>query len=72
MSVKYETTCDKCGREIKNETGCYNSGYALHRYSAKIMLWGVGAARYKGGQRIDLCNTCYEKFVDFLERDDEE
>ncbi len=60
MSQKTEVFCDRCGREITD--------YDIKISSAKIHLWGVGEPRSYGGQRIDLCVECYNRFVDFLER----
>ena len=34
---------------------------------AKIDLWGVGQRRTDAPQRIDLCERCYQKFVNYLE-----
>ena len=58
--MKKETiTCDKCGAEIVT----FQSKYA----SAKLELWAVGENRYTPGQRIDLCECCFNKFIAFLE-----
>ena len=59
MSRKTEVLCDRCGREIP--------GYDIKISSARIDIWGVGIPRSYHGQRIDLCEECYEKFVAFLE-----
>ena len=59
MSSKIEVLCDRCGKEILS--------YDIKISSAKIHLWGVGEHRTSPGQRIDLCEECYEKFVAFLE-----
>lgn len=67
-----EIICDRCGKRIVNTKGCYNENYALRDDSARITLWGVGEPRGAAGQRIDLCVECYEKFVNFLERDNEQ
>ena len=67
MAQKTEIVCDRCGKEIINPAVCYCPTYALKNYSAKITLWDVGEPRSNGGRRIDLCPTCYERFVDFLE-----
>ena len=60
MAQKVEITCDRCGIEILRY-------YDIKNASAKIQLWAVGEYRTSGGQRIDLCLECYEKFVTFLE-----
>ena len=67
MSQKASVVCDKCGRDIVNPNKYFSSNHKLFKYSAKITLWGVGVERYQNGQRIDLCEGCYEKFIDFLE-----
>lgn len=59
MSRKTEVYCDRCGREITD--------YDIKISSARIDLWGIGVPRSYGGQRIDLCQECYEKFVSFME-----
>ena len=59
MSRKTEIICDRCGREIID--------YDIKMSSARIDLWAVGVPRIYGGQRIDLCEECYQKFVDFME-----
>lgn len=60
MSQKTEYICDRCGKEIE--------WFDVKRASAKIQLYGPGEYRAGPGQRIDLCQECYEKFVNFLER----
>ena len=35
--------------------------------TAKITLWGVGESKPGAGQRIDLCEECYNEFVNFME-----
>lgn len=59
MSQKVEIMCDRCGKEI--------IGYDIKISSAKIHLWSVGELRTSSGQRIDLCEECFEKFINFLE-----
>lgn len=57
MSKKTSIICDLCGEEIIGT-----------RYdSAQIRLFTPGEYRGCGGQRIDLCLMCYERFVTFLE-----
>ena len=65
--ISKSMTCDKCGRNIVNDKGCYNENYALRDSSAKITLWGVGEPRSSFGQRIDLCQGCFVSFVNWLE-----
>lgn len=52
-------TCNKCGKEI--------GSYSLKDESAKILLNSPGEYRGVGGQRIDLCIECFDKFISFLE-----
>lgn len=59
MSRKTEVLCDRCGREIP--------GYDIKISSARIDLWAPGVLRSYRGQRIDLCEDCYEELVGFLE-----
>lgn len=57
MSKQTIIICDVCGQEIVGT-----------RYdSAQIRLFTPGEYRGAGGQRIDMCIKCYEKFVGFLE-----
>ena len=60
MSAKTEIICDRCGKEI--------TSYDIKISSAKMHLWGVEENRTSPGQRIDLCEECYEDFLVFLER----
>lgn len=55
--------CDRCGVNKEMITGD-----AVISSFAQIKLWGVGQKRTDSPQRIDLCEECYSKFVDFLER----
>ena len=59
MSRKTEVLCDRCGKEI--------SSYDIKISSARIDLWSPGVPRSYGGQRIDLCEDCFEEFTCFLE-----
>lgn len=60
--TKTEVICNRCGkqREIRTKNDIIIS-------FAKIDLWQVRQHRTEAPQRIDLCEECYEKFVDFLE-----
>lgn len=62
MSRKTEVICDRCGAEITD--------YDIKISSARIDIWGLGVPRSYPGQRIDLCTECYQKFVDFMEGDE--
>ena len=59
MSRKESVICDVCGSEI--------SPYCTKEESAQIRLFAPNEYRGVGGQRIDLCLMCFERFVDFLE-----
>lgn len=59
MGRKIELVCDKCGMEI--------NAYNQKEEAAKLVLWGIGVNRYNEGQRIDLCEDCYEKFIEMYE-----
>lgn len=59
MSSKKEITCDKCGKKIPEWCAKY--------YSARMRLWSVNENRTTYGQRIDLCDSCFELFIEFLE-----
>ena len=63
MSKKTEIVCDRCGKEIND--------WDIKRSSARIDLWGLGELRGSPGQRIDLCQSCYEKFVVFLDGEED-
>ena len=60
--TKHEVMCDRCGKKIEIRT----KNDIIVSF-AKIDLWRVGQHRTDAPQRIDLCETCYEKFVDYLE-----
>lgn len=60
MSRRTEVICDRCGKEIID--------YDIKISSARLDIWGLGVPRSYSGQRIDLCQECYEQFVDFMER----
>ncbi len=62
MSRRMSYICDICAAEIKG-----HSAEAISGKSAQIKLWSPGEYRAGGGQRIDLCVDCYERFVNFLE-----
>ena len=60
MSRRTEVICDRCGKEIID--------YDIKISSARLDIWGWGVPRSYPGQRIDLCQECYEQFVDFMEK----
>ena len=55
-------TCDKCGKEL---TAINNA--QISQSSARIDLYGIGERRTCPSQRIDLCEDCYQQFINFLE-----
>lgn len=59
MSRNISINCNRCGTEIPS--------FQTKEKSALIKLWSPGEYRTSGGQRIDLCETCHQKFVNFLE-----
>lgn len=63
MSKVETLICDKCGKEL---TAINNS--QISQISARIDLYAVGKNRTAPSQRIDLCEDCYQKFINFLER----
>lgn len=69
MARKNELTCDRCGKLILDLERCGKN--MAKDLSMKMHVWGVGAPRSYGEQRIDLCVTCSEKFVAFLEGEDD-
>lgn len=71
IMISKSMSCDRCGKKIENNKGCYNENYALRDSSAKITLWGVGEARSTFGQRIDLCEDCYISFIDWIEESED-
>ena len=64
MSRVQKYYCDKCGKEIKNII----NNAQLSQKTARIDLYPVGEARTCPTQRIDLCEDCYQEFINFLER----
>ena len=60
--VRTEVQCDRCGeiQELHTKNDIIIS-------FAKIDLWGVGQHRTEAPQKMDLCESCFQKFVNFLE-----
>ena len=54
--------CDKCGAEI---TAINNT--QISETSARLDLYPIGCRRTFPSQRIDFCEDCYQKFVNFME-----
>lgn len=63
--IRSETICDRCGK-----TKSLRTKNDIIISFAKIDLWQVGQHRTMPPQRIDLCEECYEKFVNYLEGGD--
>ena len=63
MSRVQKFYCDKCGKEIKDVI----NNKQLSDKSARIDLYEIGRQRTCPSQRIDLCEDCYQEFVNFLE-----
>ena len=64
MSRSLKYFCDRCGKEIENVI----NNMQLSEKSARIDLYAVGKNRTAPSQRIDLCEDCYQEFINFLER----
>lgn len=67
MSKIEKVTCDRCGKELFNTIGNWKSPQLLKEQTAKITLWGVGESKTGAGQRIDLCEECFNEFINFME-----
>lgn len=62
MSKIEAIICDRCGKEL---TAINNA--QISKTSARIDLYPIGEPRTYPSQRIDLCEECYEQFINFLE-----
>lgn len=62
MSKVEVIICDKCGKEL---TAINNA--QISEISARIDLYAIGQRRTCPSQRIDLCEECYEQFINFFE-----
>lgn len=58
MSKKEVYTCDRCGKEMYLFTKKIDF--------ATINLYQPYAYRSGGGERIDLCEECYQDFISFM------
>ncbi len=63
MSKVETITCDKCGAEIP-----YINNVQVSEKSARIDLYAIGQRRTCPSQRIDLCEDCFQEFINFLEQ----
>ena len=63
MSRVEKIFCDRCGKELT-----FVNNVQLSKQSARIDLYAIGERRTCPSQRIDLCEDCYQEFINFLER----
>ena len=54
--------CDRCGKELP----AFNNTH-ISENSARIDLYAIGQRRTCPSQRIDLCEECYNAFIQYLE-----
>lgn len=72
MSRNRELICDKCGKSIEGK-GVLLTNKDVKNLSSKIEFYDVGV--YRAPQlatRLDLCQECTAKFVNWLECDEDE
>ena len=62
MSRVVRFCCDRCGKDLP---GVNNR--QISDNSARLDVYAIGSNRTGATQRIDLCEDCFERFVDFLE-----
>lgn len=62
MSSIKKVTCDRCGKDL---TAINNA--QLSATSTRIDLYPQGQPRTYPSQRIDLCEECFQEFINFLE-----
>lgn len=63
MSRIEKIICDRCGKDL---TAINNA--QISATSARLDLYAIGQQRTYPSQRIDLCEECYEEFINFLEK----
>ena len=63
MSRSLKYFCDRCGKEFE-----VINNVQLSKQSARIDLYAIGERRTCPSQRIDLCEDCYQEFINFLEK----
>ena len=63
MSKSLKYFCDRCGKEL-----AFVNNVQLSKQSARIDLYAIGQNRTCPSQRIDLCEDCYQEFINFLEK----
>lgn len=54
--------CDRCGKEFETV-----NNQQLSEVSARLDLYPIGCRRTCPEQRIDLCEDCYQEFINFME-----
>ena len=62
MSIEKVIRCDRCGKEIRAVNNAQ-----ISENSARVDLYAMGQRRTCPSQRIDLCEDCYQEFINFLE-----
>ena len=67
MSKVEVVNCDRCGKEIYTSQNKWLSREVMNGHSARIVMWKPEDLRSNSGQRIDLCEDCYQEFLRFLE-----
>ena len=72
MSKSETITCDRCGESIFNTHNNWLPRNIMNGQSAMIKLWKPEDLRSCSGDRIDLCEKCYQKFITFMETEVEE
>lgn len=56
--------CDRCGKKLVKS----KNGYVDKDYSARMWISPVGERNdISCSQRMDICEDCYEKFINWLE-----
>ena len=63
MSRVEKILCDRCGKEL-----AFVNNVQLSKQSARIDLYAIDKRRTCPSQRIDLCEDCYQEFINFLEK----
>lgn len=63
MSIIKKFYCDRCGKEFS-----VINNAQLSEKSARIDLFAIGQRRTCPTQRIDLCEECYQDFINYLEQ----
>ena len=62
MSKSETIICDRCGKDL---TAINNA--QISKTSARIDLYPLGQPRTYPSQRIDLCEDCFNRFINFIE-----